>query len=587
VSADPKATKGNWRDLRRVVAYLGRYPVAVAASLGLLLTILALEMAIPQVVGLAVDALRAALARGERDFGIGTYAWLLAAMALARAALAIVLGPIRNRLIQRVLADIRLDVLQAIHRLTFSYHDRMKSGELISRATTDVWRLQDFLFACLFLSLDVVVAILTTLVLIFFVSPVLGAVALLTIFPTLGLIALFAHKLQPQWRKVHDLHSAMTTVVQENVAGVRVVRAFAQEQAETGRFRAKKEEYLSHFKRTLTGWAVRVPLAQFVYALAVPVSLYFAGQAVLRGELLMGDLAKVILYLLAVGGRLTMVGQFTNILQNAAASSERVMEVIRQAPEIHGGTRPWPNGPGEVRFEGVSFHYLEGKPSLHEIDFIARPGTKVGVVGATGAGKTTLMHLIPRFYDPTAGRVSIDGVDVRDLELAPLRRSVGVIFQESFLFAATVAENIAFGRPEATREQIEGAARTAQAHEFILGLKQGYDTRVGERGITLSGGQKQRIAMARAFLLNPRILILDDATASVDSGTERLVREALRRLCAGRTTFVVANRLASITDADLILVLEGGRLVESGTHQELLARGGCYSRLFATQVENH
>jgi len=482
--------------------------------------------------------------------------------------------------------------------------------------------LQDFLFACLLLSADIAVSLVATTTLIFLISPALGGVALATMLPTVALISFYAGKLQPQWRNVHDQHGAMTTVIQENIAGVRVVKAFAREQAEIAKFRGRKDTYLNTLLDTVNFWASRVPRAQFIYGLSMPLALWIGGREVIQGTMPIGDLAKVVFYLMAIGHRVGMVGQFTNILQNASASAERVLEILREPQTVTSGSRPLPPGRGEVRFEHVSFNYAvkksepNGKPApespdqrsrarqsvdvvaaetsppgdsgdkasphpvLHDIHFTARPGQTIAIVGPTGSGKTTLVNLIPRFYDPTSGSVLVDGVDVRELNLTELRRSVGVIFQETFLFSASAAENIAYGKPGAARNEIERCARAAQAHEFIAELEEGYDTVIGERGVSLSGGQRQRIAIARAFLLDPRILILDDATASVDSQTERLIQEAMRRLCQGRTTFVIAQRLSTVQHADWILLLKDGRLVDQGSHHELQQRSEFYRTLF-------
>ncbi len=573
------------RNLLGIVAFLGRYPGSVSLSLGLLLIVLGLDLVLPQVLGDALTQLRMHVDWGA-SFDPWVYAQLFGSIVLMRAGTAYVLGPIRNRLIQRSLTDIRSEVYDAIQRLPFAYHDRTNSGELISRSTTDVWRLQDFLFACLFLSVDIVVALVATMALVFAVHPVLGWTALATMLPTVGLIIWFAGKLQPQWRKVHDLHSSMTSVIQENIAGVRVVKAFAQEPAQVSKFKGRKDEYLDVLMKAVNYWAARVPFAQFIYGLSLPLVLWLGGRMVIQGELVIGDLAKVVFYLMAIGHRVGMVGQFTNILQNASASAERVLEILHEPRTILDGKQPLLPGPGEVRFEGVSFHYASNKPSVEDISFTASPGQTVAIVGPTGSGKSTLVHLIPRFYEATQGRVLLDGVDVRELRLADLRRSVGVIFQDSFLFSATIAENIAYGRPEATLPEIEAAARTAQAHEFIVQLESGYQTVVGERGVTLSGGQKQRIAIARAFLINPRILILDDATASVDPETERMIRESMVRLCEGRTTFIIAHRVATVQRAHQILVLREGRIVESGTHEGLLQNGVFYREIFQQQLHS-
>jgi ABC-type multidrug transport system fused ATPase/permease subunit len=305
---------------------------------------------------------------------------------------------------------------------------------------------------------------------------------------------------------------------------------------------------------------------------------------VIDGRLLIGDLAKVVFYLLAIGHRVQSVGRFTNIIQNASASAERVLEVIQEPARIKSGQRPLPAGGGAVRFENVTFQNEKQRELLVDVSFEARPGETTAIVGPTGAGKSTLINLMPRFYDPTRGRVLIDGADVRELNLHELRRAIGIIFQETFLFSASVAENIAYGRPNAPHDEIERAARAAQAHQFIIELERGYDTIIGERGISLSGGQKQRLSIARAFLMNPRILILDDATAAVDSQTEHLIQQAMREITRGRTTFIIAHRFSTVQHAHQILVLKEGRIVERGTHAALIQTGGFYNEIFAGQT---
>ena len=587
-------TKLKPRNLLGVLSFLRKYPGRVALCVGLLLVNISIEMTLPQVLGNAITGLRNHSADGTA-FSIWPFAQLFFGLVVVRAGVGFMLGPIRNRTIQTTLGDIRAELYNALQRQAFTFHDKSSSGELISRATTDVWRLQDFLFACLLLSADIVVSLVAIIVLIWLISPMLGCVALATMLPTVVLIALYASKLQPQWRNVHDQHGAMTTVIQENIAGVRVVKAFAREQAEISKFRGRKETYLNTLLDTVNYWASRVPRAQFLYGLSTPLALWIGGREVIQGGMPIGDLAKVVFYLMAIGHRVGMVGQFTNILQNASASAERVLEIMHEPQAVKSGDRPLPPGRGEVRFENVSFKYASREtktdalpanaPTLSEISFIARPGQTIAIVGPTGSGKTTLVNLIPRFYDPTAGRVLVDGVDVRELDLTQLRRSVSVIFQETFLFSASAAENIAYGRPGASRAEIEECARAAQAHDFIMELEDGYDTVIGERGVSLSGGQRQRIAIARAFLMDPPILILDDATASVDSQTERLIQEAMRQLCQGRTTFVIAQRLSTVQHADQILLLKEGRIAASGTHKELLEGNEFYRGLF-NQVEN-
>ena len=572
------------RSLLGMLSFLRKYPGRVTVCLSLLLVNIGIEMALPQIIGNTINELRRTVEL-KLPFAPWREVQWFVGLVVVRFFVGLILGPIRNRTVQATLADIRAAIYDALQRLAFTYHDRASSGELISRATTDIWRLQDFFYACLFLTADIVVSLAVTVALIFSISPTLGGLALATMLPTIGLIGFYASKLQPQWRRVHDLHGAMTTVIQENIAGVRVVKAFAKEAAEVDKFRGRKDAFLDTLMKTVNYWASRVPFAQFIFGLGLPLILWVGGRQVITGEILIGDLAKVVFYVMAIGHRVGLVGQFTNIIQNASASAERVLEVMQEPQVIQSGQRPLPAGRGEVRFDKVSFHYTDGKASLEEVSFEVQPGQTTAIVGPTGSGKTTLVNLIPRFYDTVSGRVFVDGVDVRELQLPQLRRAVSIIFQETFLFSASVTENIAYGNPQASPDEIERCARAAQAHEFIVELEKGYDTVIGERGISLSGGQRQRIAIARAFLMDPRILILDDATASVDSKTERLIQEAMQRLCQGRTTFVIAQRFSTVQHADLILVLNKGRIVERGTHTELIQRSGFYREVFEQQIK--
>jgi ABC-type multidrug transport system fused ATPase/permease subunit len=583
MSEGPAEARFKPRNLLGILSFLRKYPARVALCLLLLMIVISVEMTLPQIIGDAITELRRA-----RELQVPFSPWLpaqlLLSLVLVRTGVAYILGPIRNRTIQSTLGDIRASIYNAMQRLPFAYHDRANSGELISRSTTDVWRLQDFLYACLFLSVDIGVSLIATNVLIFRLSPDLGILSVATMLPTIALICLYARKLQPQWRNVHDLHGAMTTVIQENIAGVRVVKAFAREGGEISKFQGKKDAFLNTLLKTVNYWAARVPFAQFIFGLGMPLILWVGGRQVIQGLMPIGDLAKVVFYLMAIGHRVGAVGQFTNILQNASASAERVLEIIHEPQSLKTGRRDLPQGRGAVRFENVSFNYTDGKASLLEVGFEVQPGQTVAVVGPTGSGKTTLVNLIPRFYDPSGGCVRVDGIDVRELKLNQLRRSVSIIFQETFLFSASVAENIAYGKPQATREEVERCARAAQAHEFICELEDGYDTVIGERGISLSGGQRQRVAIARAFLMEPRILILDDATASVDPATENLIQTAMRLLCAGRTTFVIAQRFSTVRHADVILVLRKGQIVERGTHADLIQRSGFYRQVFEQQI---
>ena len=595
--------------VRRVVGFLGRRPGWTALSIGLLLLNIAIELSLPQFVGATITG----LGTSPADPGLGGLVGTFLGLVLLRASVGLVLGPIRNRTAQATLGDIRAAVYDSLQRRSFTWHDNARTGELISRAGTDVGRLQELLFVCLLFGVDVATGLVGTLTLIFMTSPRLGGTTLLALIPTVATMAWFAAQLQPRWRRVHERHGAMSTVIQENIAGVRVVKAFAREPAEIAKFRARRGEFLRELGEAVNFWAARVPFAQFLFGLAVPLTLWMGGGEVLRGAISLGDLAKVLVYQMALGGRIGVIGQITNILQNSSSAAQRVVELLDEptAPTSAGPTGRTCTIAGSITFEAVAFaHSSEpslrvlaetktpreippGMPTpsrsqaLDSVSFSVPAGATVAVVGPTGSGKSTLLSLIPRFHEPTRGRILLDGTDLRDWDRDTLRRGIGVVFQETFLFSATLAENIALGRPDAPRVEIEAAARAARADGFIRELPQGYDTVIGERGISLSGGQRQRIAIARALLIDPRILLLDDATSAVDPSTEQEIREAMQELCRGRTTFVVAQRAATVRTADRILVLDEGRLVAQGRHESLLADCPVYRDLFAETPDEH
>ena len=588
----------------RIVGFLGKRPGWTALSIGLLLLNIGIELSLPQFLGATITALGSASA----DWSLGITVSFFLGLVVLRAGIGLVLGPIRNRTAQTTLSDIRAAVYDSLQRRSFAWHDNARTGELISRAGTDVGRLQDLLFVCLLFGVDVAAGLIGTLSLIFITSPRLGLMTLLALVPTVATMAWFAAQLQPRWRRVHERHGAMSTVIQENIAGVRVVKAFARESAEITKFRSRRAEFLKELAEAVNYWAARVPFAQFLFGLAVPLTLWIGGSEVLQGSISLGDLAKVLVYQMALGGRIGVIGQITNILQNSSSAAQRVNELLDPPPSPEPQRPPGRIAPiqGAIAFEEVAFQHVS-EPSLRVLDetkpqppenrppaatpsrtqaleglsFTIPAGSTVAVVGPTGCGKSTLLALIARFYEPTHGRILLDDIDIRDWDRDTLRQSIGMVFQETFLFSATLAENISLGRPQASRDEIEAAARAARADGFIRELPQGYDTVIGERGISLSGGQRQRIAIARALLIQPRIVLLDDATSAVDPSTEEEIREAMRELCRGRTTFLVAHRAATICTADQILVLQDGKLVAQGRHESLLADCSLYQELFA------
>ena len=452
--------------------------------------------------------------------------------------------------------------------MSFRFYDTHQTGQLMSRATVDLQGVRFFLgYGLIFFFQNILVVVSVTVVL-FFVKWELALIAL-AIVPFLIVLAYRYSRLShPTLRDVQQKLADVATVAQESIVGVHVVKAFAQEPAEQAKFRDRSEAVFGQTVRANRQRAFYVPLISFVPMLAQAAVLLIGTTMVRDGSLSIGSFVAFNLYLGMLVLPLRSLGMWIGQAQRATASGERIFQVMDEPEEVadRSGAVDLPAGPGEVRFEGVSFLYLDGRPVLSDVDLDVPAGRTIALIGHTGSGKTTLTSLVPRFYDVTAGRVTVDGRDVRDLTLASLRRAVGVISQDPFLFSATVRENIAFGAGDLPLEAVEAVARAAQAHEFIERLPQGYDTVIGERGITLSGGQRQRLAIARALAVDPRILVLDDATASVDASTEALIRIGLRGAMAGRTTFVIAHRLSTIALADEIVVLDHGRIAARGTH---------------------
>jgi ATP-binding cassette subfamily B protein len=395
--------------------------------------------------------------------------------------------------------------------------------------------------------------------------------------------------IRPLFLGVQQQFGVMTTVLQENVAGSRLVRAFAQEQVENRRFETELESLFDRNMDAAKSWAYTYPIMLFISGVGIGVTLWLGGYRVISGAMSIGTLVAFGRYLQIIAEPIGWLGNVINRVSRAIASGERIFEVTDTKPKITDKPNAidLPEMKGDVVFENVVFSYAGARrKALDGISFHARAGETIGLLGPTGSGKSTIISLLPRFYDPTAGRILVDGHDLRDVSLKSLRHQIGSVLQESFLFSVTIKENIAFGSPDATMDEIVAAAKAAKAHDFILNTANGYDTVVGERGVSLSGGQKQRLAIARALLLNPRILILDDATSSVDSETEHEIQEALRNLLAGRTTFIIAQRLSSIRDASQILVLDEGKIVSRGSHMDLMSDSDFYRELYDLQVAN-
>lgn len=586
MSEQEKEQQPSRRILLRLYRFILPHMRYAVVALVFLMATTAAELALPQVAGGAINRLQNALKQGgESAVVLWPYVALFLTLTLAKSLARLMRGVMEIKMQQGALMDLRCALFEATQNLSFDFHDEMNTGQLVSRVTHDVDRARRFFSEITFSTLEVAGYLTGALILVLMVNVKLSLLSLATAPPTIFLVVRFGLKMRPMWKDVMDKYGELTTTLQENIAGARVVRAFAKEPVEIQKFSKGADTFITRLIGAVDYWAGRVPLAECLFGLSIPIALCYGSVLAVQGRIEVGDIAKLILYLMGISQRMNHIGRILGATQEAAASADRIFGVLDKEPKVRNAAsaRPMPDGKGRVEFQNVSFQYTDGRKILDAIHLDIDPGRKVAIVGRTGAGKTAFVNLIPRFYDVTEGRVLIDGEDVRSIDLAQLRRSVGLIFQETFLFSATVAENIAYGKPDATREEIERCARAAQAHGFITELDKGYDTMVGERGVTLSGGQKQRVAIARAFLMNPRILIMDDATASVDSETERLIQEAMEEIARDRTTFIIAQRVSTVHKADKIIVLDDGRIAESGAHEELLRLNGIYRRVHDEQ----
>ena len=581
--------EGMGRVLWRCLLYLRPYRLLIIVSYALLLANQGITLVMPLIIGDIVDR----GIRGGDTSVIARGVGILVVLALVRGAFTALSGRWTEVASQSVAYDLRNAIHDKLQSLSFSYHDRAETGQLLARAIGDVNGVR-FLTGRAFIRLIEAMTLVIGVSIAMLVMDFGLALVTLSVVPFLTWSALsFGSHYRPLMRAIREQVAGLTARLEQNLRGARIVKAFAQERAEVHRFETENDELFALNRTAARTRSTQLPLQRLIVSAGTILVLLYGGQLVIRGRLTIGELVAFSTYVAQLTMPIRRLGMVIAAIALSAASGERVFEILDARSEVEDlpGARRLASCKGHIRFEGVSFGYFARHRVLSNIDFEAEPGQVVALLGSTGSGKSSVINLIPRFYDPTQGRILLDGVDIRVLTLDSLREQIGIVLQDTTLFAASVHENISFGRPEATREEVVAAAKAASAHEFIMELPEQYESKVGERGATLSGGQKQRIAIARALLKDPRILILDDATSSVDTETEALIQAALARLMHGRTCFVIAQRLSTVRQADQVLVLDSGRIAAKGcrsaertAHDELLRASGLYAEIYHGQL---
>lgn len=574
------------KHLLRIRIFLKPYFWQILATLFILLILTGLNLVVPRIIRSVIDD---GLARGQKLYLVRS-AFLLLGLGLGSAVLNLANRYWSEWIAARVGYDLRNRMYDHIQYLPFTYHDHAQSGQLISRCIEDVRSIERFaggavtdLIRFILLTIGILSIMLTD-------NPRLAVIALLPMIPLVLMTSSFGTKIGKLFFAVDNAVGDVSNRLQENVVGVQVVRAFAREGYEIKRFDDANKQVFQTWVYVIDEWSKIMPTTGWLTTVSIILILWFGGQMVMDGTLTIGAIVAFNAYILMLAEPAQQLTGLVNAGGEAAAGAQRVFEVLDTQPAIQSPQNAvkLESLRGQVEFCDVGLKYQDERTaSLSGINLRVEPNRIVALIGPTGSGKTSLVNLIPRFYDVIEGSVLMDGLDVREIDLVSLRKQIGIVLQTSLLFSDSIKANIAYGRPDATMDEVIAAAKAAQAHEFIEGFTNGYETIVGERGVTLSGGQRQRVAIARALLMNPRILILDDSTSSVDTQTEKLIQAALDALMEGRTTFVIAHRLSTVRRADMILVMDKGQIVERGTHNQLLARGGLYKEIYDLQLIDH
>lgn len=567
--------------IKRLLIELVPYWLWILGATVSALVVMGLNLAIPQFIRVVID--QAVL--GGQVFLLPWIGGAIVLVTIIKGFFSYYERFLMERVAQKIIYNLRNNLYNHLQHLSFSYYESTQTGQLMSRATADVEMLKRFYgFGLIHLFQGIVTFIGVTIV-IFSMHWRLATFTVISLPLVVFVILRFGRKIGPAYQAIQEQLADLTSVLQENLSGIRVVKAFSREEGESEKFDGHNTALLAKNLTAVRIWAYYFPFLSFLTGLAAAFILWYGGREVIQGRLLLGELIAFNSYLLMLVMPMRMLGWVVNLSQRALTSGDRIFEIFDTIAEIDDApdAKDLVHVNGKIEFRDVQFSYREGVDALKGISFTAQAGQHVAIVGTTGSGKTTLVNLIPRFYDPTEGQVLLDSEDIRSFMLRSLRQTIGFVSQDTFLFSTSIAENIGYGDPEANGEAIIAAAKAAQIHHFIQALPQGYETLVGERGVNLSGGQKQRIAIARALLKDPKILILDDYTSSVDTHTEYLIRQALDTLMAGRTSFVIAQRISTVLSADLILVMEGGEIVARGKHQELLKSSPIYKEIYDIQ----
>ncbi len=569
--------------LKRLFRFLGPYWRVLTLSVLLLLVSAGVDLLPPLFQRQIIDQ-----ALGERQFqSLGLLIGGLVGVYGLQALVGFGDNYTRHALGERFILDLRVRIYAYLQRLSLSFFERTSTGELMSRVTNDVNALEQFVTHGSARTAENLLRLVGAAVVLFVLNPRLAAWALLPV-PVLAVgLRYFNTQIRPIYRSVRDRLGDINARLQDSLAGMRTVQAFGREEQELARFARESEGYYRARVRGIRFWSSVFPGIGFVAALGMAGVLGIGARMVAQGTLTIGTLVAFLSYLQSLYGPIRSLVEIDNVFQQAIAAGERIFELLDEEPEITDAPDAVELGKvnGEVWFDDVHFRYPTGDEVLHDVTFTMAPGEMVALVGRSGAGKTSIANLVCRFYDPTHGRILVDGHDLREVQLESLRSQIAVVLQDTFLFNTTVRENLLYGKPNATDEELVAAAKAAYAHEFIGELPDGYETELGERGVKLSGGQKQRLALARAILADPRILILDEATSSVDAEAEYLIQQALESVLVGRTSLVIAHRLSTVRNADKIIALENGRIIEVGGHRELIEREGLYSQLYRRQIE--